>query len=156
MAGFATPNESPQSLEARLQLGSALKKGDLQAVLHLLDGGEIPLDQERYDGCLCATADSAHPRSAGWPSNGAYSYQGYVDSIERIETDLTQIDAPHPGQWSPRGARLGSAPSHESSTPQALRNHGTKVRHRSARRAPVPAHRAPGAAHRLVPNLAPG
>ena len=93
MAGFATPNESPQHLEARLQLGSACKKGDLQAVLQLLDGGEIALDQERYDGCLCATADSAHPRSAGWPSNGAYSYQGYVDtvpgrtSIERIETD---------------------------------------------------------------------
>lgn len=84
MAGFATPNESPQHLEARLQLGSACKKGDLQAVLQLLDGGEIALDQERYDGCLCATADSAHPRSAGWPSNGAYSYQGYVDTARML------------------------------------------------------------------------
>ena len=36
------------------------------------------------------------------------------------------------------------------------RDHGTQVRHRSARRAPVSADRAPGAAHRLVPNLAPG
>ena len=60
MAGFATPNETTQHLEARLQLGTACRKGDLQAVLQLLDAGVIALDQERYDGCLCAVADSAH------------------------------------------------------------------------------------------------
>ena len=115
MAGFATPNESPQHLEARLQLGSACKKGDLQAVLQLLDGGEIALDQERYDGCLCATADSAHPRSAGWPSNGAYSYQGYVDTarmlLDRRKVALARLLLEHgAGSDLYRKDRDGSTP----------------------------------------------
>ena len=68
MAGFATPNESPQHLEARLQLGSACKKGDLQAVLQLLDGGEIALDHKLPQSD--ATSPSVPCPRASWHGVG--------------------------------------------------------------------------------------
>ena len=128
---------SPPHLEARLQLGSACKKGDLLCrYSNCWMAARLP-STRRCDGCLCATADSAHPRSAGWPSNVG-SAQGYVDTAPVIGATVVRGQGTHAAtrRWSRpacgllRFGRLLIARGAPQSTPGKDRLPGTIYRAR--------------------------